>query len=789
MTDLQWLVVVLGCKATLILGLVAGLFALTGRRWPQNCRLWQRLGVVALLVLPVAAWALPTLSIPLLPAPRPITVADREKPPIPSANSAAPSTDSATADGRGVSPAAGASLAANVSVKGALQGFARSKIRILVLCFAAVYGVVVVMLVIRFVGAWHGLSRLKRASSLVVDPAWQSTLERWSAVLQVARPVELRMSDTVSVPMTFGWRAPVILIPGDCLSACDQTMRDAIVVHELSHIAQGDFFWQAMTRLAAAMYWMHPLAWLVSRQDRTLCERICDALCSQRLSRESYARSLVLIAGRKIFRPAAALGIAMAHPSSLGRRLMDLETCATSGYRLLNRSQRMLLGATAGLILGLIVAGTLSARAAVEGTYDDQPPKTDIGELAAPAVSVRLPATIDGQVFDQQEKPIANAEVFLSVQRVNPQAEAAAAPARWTASTDDQGHYRLPIGAPSLRPDDWLRLKIRAPGFADVADDFDQKDAQGSFPPQRLYAGRTVRGRLVDPQGNPVAVAAVRFQASTEDMKMIWDSGPQVVDKDGTFSVSIPNEGRAAGVIYPRGLAPQFVDVPEKETDLGTIQVERGTSLTGRVVDKQGRGVAGTVVALQSEERRRLFLYAVLIGNAVKTDDNGRFRFPPVRGTYHVLATSGGSDFSRRCFLRGPTPPPILPQRIALSGEGETREVILREAGSVTVRGTVRWADGSPVPDALIRSAMNPDGWKSGVNLAYTSTDSQGAYVQRLPAPAERVIISVDNLTKAPDGTFQQAIPVVKGADSHNITIDLLTDDVEDADWVVGPRE
>ena len=118
------------------------------------------------------------------------------------------------------------------------------------------------------------------------------------------------MSDTVSVPMTFGWRAPVILIPGDCLSTCDQTQRDAIVVHELTHIGHGDFFWQAMTRLAAALYWMHPLVWLIRHQDGTLCERVCDAFCSHHLSRALYARALVGIAGRKILKPAAALGIA-----------------------------------------------------------------------------------------------------------------------------------------------------------------------------------------------------------------------------------------------------------------------------------------------------------------------------------------------------------------------------------------------------------------------------------------------------------------------------------------------
>ena len=76
MTDIERLVLLLGCKATLILGLVAGFFAVTGRRWPENCMLWQRMGVMALLALPVAVCALPTVGIPVLSAPRPIAVAD-----------------------------------------------------------------------------------------------------------------------------------------------------------------------------------------------------------------------------------------------------------------------------------------------------------------------------------------------------------------------------------------------------------------------------------------------------------------------------------------------------------------------------------------------------------------------------------------------------------------------------------------------------------------------------------------------------------------------------------------
>jgi beta-lactamase regulating signal transducer with metallopeptidase domain len=795
MTNFESLVLLLGCKATLILGLVAGLFALTARRWPRNCILWQRLGVIALLALPVAAWASPTLGIPVLSVTRPMTAADEaELPWQPSTGAGAEmaSRQNGSADPRDVLPGAGAS-AAN-SVPSARHGLATTKLSVVNLCLAAAYGVVVVVLVIRFVRAWQGLAQLRRASSLVVDPAWQATLEHWSAELQVGRPVELRMSDTVSVPMTFSWRPPVILIPGDCLATCDQNLRDAIVVHELTHIAQGDFFWQAMTRLAAAMYWMHPLVWLIGRQDRVLCERICDALCSQQLTRESYARSLVRIAGRKILRPAAALGIAMARASSLRRRLTDLYSGTPSRYACLNRTQRVLLGGTAGLILGLIVVGTVTARAAPEGRNDEQPPATspqkshpdDNSTKAAPVAPVRLPATIEGQVLDQQNNPLAGADVNLIVEGEHPNAEGATAPHGWIATTDDQGRYRLDTGAPSLDPANWLRLSIHAEGFAVLSNDFELKDVQGTFPVQRLYAGRTIIGRIVDPQGTPVASATVRFQASTEDLKMLWDSGPQAVDERGTFSVSIPQEGRAAGVIYPRGLAPQFVDVPEKQNDLGVIRVQRGTAIKGRVVDKEGRGVAGTVVGLQSEEHRLLFLFGVLIGTAVKTDDNGGFLLPPVRGTYRILVSDGISDYSRQCYLRGATPPPILPQRIELSGEGKMREVILREAGSVTVRGTVRRDDGSPMPNVDITASFSPAAWKSAVNLGSVRTDSEGAYVLRLPATAQRMILSVHHVIEAHNGTFQHGRPVGQGAEVGDFNFDGLTADQAGVDWWVG---
>src|SRR5262245_53659773 len=66
MTTLQNASLLIAGKASLILAIATLLFVIAGRRRPHACTLWQRFGLAALLVLPVAACALPTVDIPLL---------------------------------------------------------------------------------------------------------------------------------------------------------------------------------------------------------------------------------------------------------------------------------------------------------------------------------------------------------------------------------------------------------------------------------------------------------------------------------------------------------------------------------------------------------------------------------------------------------------------------------------------------------------------------------------------------------------------------------------------------
>jgi protocatechuate 3,4-dioxygenase beta subunit len=426
----------------------------------------------------------------------------------------------------------------------------------------------------------------------------------------------------------------------------------------------------------------------------------------------------------------------------------------------------------------LIIVGALTARTSTER------------EGAGPAAGVPMPATINGQVLDRRDKPVANAKVIVSVVRCDSHGypTGAAAPQPWTASTNDQGRYGFSTGSPWFGRDDVLSIKIQAEGFPELSTQYFGAGARSPLPVQRLPDGRTVLGRLADPQGRPVAKAIVRFYASS-DLLLFWDSGPLPVDERGMFSVLIPKEGQAAVSIYPREFAPQIVKVPENQTDLGSIRVESGTSLSGRVVDKEGRGVAGTVVAVQAEFVEHFLRLGTPIGTAVKTDENGSFQLPPIRGTYRVRVSNEAPDRSQRLTISGVAPPPIMPQQMDFDGEEKTREVVFREAGSVTVRGTVRWADGSGVPDVEIRSQMMPPGWNQSTDLASVRTDSKGRYALRLPAPAKGVIILADQSARAPNGRDFPVRPVKRVAEEHQLTFALLTGNVDDADWVVDSKD
>jgi beta-lactamase regulating signal transducer with metallopeptidase domain len=128
----------------------------------------------------------------------------------------------------------------------------------------------------------------------------------------------LRASPRVSSPLTIG---SAILLPAD-YESWDQEKLRIVLAHERSHIRQGDFYLQILAGLYASLVWFSPLGWWLKRELADLAEAISDrAGIEQAKSRTSYAQILLEFAAA---RRSAAVGVPMARPGSLSRRIERL---------------------------------------------------------------------------------------------------------------------------------------------------------------------------------------------------------------------------------------------------------------------------------------------------------------------------------------------------------------------------------------------------------------------------------------------------------------------------------
>lgn len=290
-----------------------------------------------------------------------------------------------------------------------------------------------------------------------------------------------------------------------------------------------------------------------------------------------------------------------------------------------------------------------------------------------------LPSKITGVVVDSTEQPVADARVTVLIRRFSDVSdEESDGPGPWSTVTNAQGRYSIaPTG--TIRPNhDEVRIKVLAEGLADVSTvDYEKALLDGSLPQVEMAAGRRIKGQLVDQGGMPVTKASVRFQSCNADLTNPWDSGPFPVDNDGRFSVSIPLDGKAAAAVYPTAFAPRFIDVTDK-ADQGSIVLEKGIALKGRVVDRDGEGVAKTVVGVRNTEHRVLFAFLTVIGTAVRTDETGHFQLPPLQGSYVLSVGKSVPDYSRQMMLEGSPPPLIEPVTIDIDNTDPSDLILLR---------------------------------------------------------------------------------------------------------------
>lgn len=128
------------------------------------------------------------------------------------------------------------------------------------------------------------------------DPTALSILQEDREALGIRRDVRLLLSSSCSVPMTYGWRRPVILLPASAVDWPRPRLR-AVLRHELSHVARHDFAVAVVTELVRALHWPNPAVWYLAAKLDGAQEMACDETAVQdAMEPADYARQMVEVA-------------------------------------------------------------------------------------------------------------------------------------------------------------------------------------------------------------------------------------------------------------------------------------------------------------------------------------------------------------------------------------------------------------------------------------------------------------------------------------------------------------
>lgn len=328
------------------------------------------------------------------------------------------------------------------------------------------------------------------------------------------------------------------------------------------------------------------------------------------------------------------------------------------------------------------------------------------------------PATrIAGVVVDTRGEPVAGATITPKPGLSDPYADRRRLPSATSAA---DGRFLLR----RLDPLRAYTLTARAAGFAPVEISRTTPElgaAPADAEPVRFVLGRGMRGvgAVLDLDEEPVAGARVRLHpARAADPRGMARRGADTEGGfetttfgDGTFVLENLPAGRFDLRVEATGFAPLTVpgvEIPElpqaaetgedaarelRTLDLGTILVEPGAILAGRVVDPDGAALAGVEVRVGPPQSMQWMPTRTEADTT--TDADGRFLLPDRKPgeIVDVHLQGAGHAFA------------LLP-RVMLGEESADLRVVLEPVGRVS--GRVVDEDGRGIPGATL------NGWRQG---------------------------------------------------------------------------
>lgn len=136
----------------------------------------------------------------------------------------------------------------------------------------------VALMLVRHVAALRALTAMERRPYELLPPEWARRVDEIRRALGIARSVAVRLSAEVATPFAARLLRPAIWLPLGLLTRTPAAQLEALLAHELAHIARRDWLWNGIQCAVECLLFFHPAVWWLGRRIRQEREHACDDL-------------------------------------------------------------------------------------------------------------------------------------------------------------------------------------------------------------------------------------------------------------------------------------------------------------------------------------------------------------------------------------------------------------------------------------------------------------------------------------------------------------------------------
>ena len=209
----------------------------------------------------------------------------------------------------------------------------------------------------KFLIQFTSLKDLRNNETNDISTKWKTFVAETSNRLNIKKDVAIKISKSITTPLTIGFIKPIILIPIASINNLTAAQLEAVLLHELAHIKRQDYIINLLLMMIDVLMFFNPFSKCISKQidiERELC---CDDMVlHQNCSSTIYAEALLTIAKSQLqVQPVFGALTAVASNNQLKDRIKKILSIEVENKNVFWLNKQMLFPLFFGVMLFFLI--------------------------------------------------------------------------------------------------------------------------------------------------------------------------------------------------------------------------------------------------------------------------------------------------------------------------------------------------------------------------------------------------------------------------------------------------